>query len=79
MKSYKTIPPIHHHIGQIVTVKPWNNSQGQVIGIHINHNNHVYYDVESVEAQGAITYRRGNFTKGQLEALKKEVKYENSN
>ena len=33
-----------------------------------------YYDVESVEAQGAITYRRGNFTKGQLEELKKEVK-----
>jgi hypothetical protein len=39
----------------------------------------VYYDVESVEAQGAITYRRGDFTKGQLEELKKEVKYENSN
>lgn len=50
MKTYKTIPPIHYHIGQIVTVKPWNNSQGQVIGIHINHNNHVYYDIESVEA-----------------------------
>lgn len=53
-KTYKTIPLIHYHIGQIVTVKPWNNSQGQVIGIHINHNNHVYYDIESVEAQGLL-------------------------
>ena len=74
MKTYKTIPPIHYHIGQIVTVKPWNNSQGQVIGININHCNCVYYDIESVEAQGAITYRRANFTKGQVEELKKEVK-----
>jgi hypothetical protein len=66
MKKYKTIPQIFYYIGQIVVVKPWK-CRGQIIGIHINHNNHVYYDIESVEAQGVITYRRGNFTKGQLE------------
>jgi hypothetical protein len=66
MKEYKVIPPIYFRIGQTVTVMPWEHHKGQVIGIHIDHRNCVYYDIELVEPYGAITYRRSKFTKGQL-------------
>ena len=66
MKVHKTIPPIYFCIGQTVTVIPWEQHKGQVIGIHIDHRNCVYYDVELTEPYGAITYRRAKFTKGQL-------------
>ncbi|MBR1965563.1 MAG: hypothetical protein IKA22_03050 [Lentisphaeria bacterium] len=66
MKVYKGIPLIHFRIGQTVTVMPWEYHRGQVIGIHIDHRNCVYYDVELTEPYKAYVYRRAKFTKGQL-------------
>lgn len=66
MKPYKAFPTIVFRIGQVVAVKPWSNSYGKVVAIHVNNRNTPYYDVILRDPYGSNARRRGRFTKGEL-------------
>lgn len=70
MKVYKAFPAIAFRIGQVVAVKPWSNSYGKVVAIHVNNRNTTYYDVVLRDPYGSNAHRRGRFTKGELKERK---------